>query len=91
MGDYIKDPESYLWKQIMITKNASHHVLKNPSGGWSVKKGGATRASYTYKTLTEAISSAKNITKKQGTRLIIHHNDGRIRKTHDYMDNFNES
>jgi len=25
----------------------THHVVPNPSGGWSVKKGGASRASKT--------------------------------------------
>ena len=63
----------------MIAKK-SHHVVKNPSGGWSVKKRGASRASATFKTQKSAISSAKTIVKNQGTRLVIHGKDGRIKK-----------
>ncbi len=63
----------------MIAKK-SHHVVKNPSGGWSVKKGGASRASTTFRTQKDAINSAKTIVKNQGTRLIVHGNDGRIKK-----------
>lgn len=63
----------------MIAKK-SHHVVKNPSGGWSVKKEGAYRASVTLKTQKDAINSAKTIVKNQGTRLVIHGNDGRIKK-----------
>jgi uncharacterized protein YdaT len=63
----------------MIAKK-SHHVVKNPFGGWSVKKEGASRASATYKTQKSAISSGKTIAKNQGTRLVVHGNDGRIKK-----------
>jgi len=63
----------------MSTKK-SHHVVKNPSGGWSVKKSGASRASGRFKTQKEAISSAKTISKSQGTRVIVHGKDGRIKK-----------
>ncbi len=64
----------------MAIKNKSHHVVKNPSGGWSVKKSGATRASGTFKTQKKAVSSAKKIVKNQGSRLVIHGSDGRIKK-----------
>ena len=58
----------------------SHHVVKNPSGGWSVKKGGASRASGIFTTQKDAISSAKSISKNQGTRVVIHGKDGKIKK-----------
>ena len=61
-----------------MSKN--HHVVKNPSGGWSVKKSGSTRASGNYSTQTDAISSAKIISKNQGTQVVVHGKDGRIRK-----------
>ena len=63
----------------MAPKKA-HHVVKNPSGGWSVKKGGASRASGTYATQKDAITSAKTISENQGTRVVIHGQDGRIKK-----------
>ena len=64
----------------MPTKNNSHHVVKNPSGGWSVKKSGSSRASGTFSTQKAAVSSAKTIVKNQGTRLVIHDRNGRIKK-----------
>ena len=63
----------------MIAKK-SHHVVKNPSGGWSVKKRGASRASAIFRTQKDAIKSAKTITHNQGTRLVVHSKDGRIQK-----------
>ncbi|MFT7405795.1 DUF2188 domain-containing protein [Zhongshania sp.] len=63
----------------MATKK-THHVVKNPSGGWSVKKGGASKASGTYKTQKDAVSSADTISKNQGTRVVVHGKDGRIKK-----------
>lgn len=56
------------------------HVVKNPSGGWSVKKDGATRASGTYNTQQEAIDSARQLSQKQGSRVVVHGRDGRIKK-----------
>ena len=58
----------------------SHHVVKNPSGGWSVKKSGASRASSTFDTQKDAVSSAKKISQNQGTKVVVHGRDGRIRK-----------
>lgn len=63
----------------MATKK-THHVVKNPSGGWSVKKGGATKASGTFNTQKDAVSSANKISKNQGTRVVVHGKDGRIKK-----------
>ena len=63
----------------MATKK-THHVVKNPTGGWSVKKSGASRASGTYKTQNDAVSSAKKISQNQGTRVVVHGKDGRIKK-----------
>jgi len=64
----------------MTVKKKSHHVVKNPSGGWSVKKSGASRASGTFSTQKDAVASAKSITKNQGSRLVVHGRDGRIKK-----------
>lgn len=53
------------------------HVL--PSGGkWSVMTSGASRASRTFATRSEAIRAARAKAKKQGTELYIHELDGRI-------------
>ncbi|MGN8197910.1 DUF2188 domain-containing protein [Salinisphaera sp. RV14] len=57
-----------------------HHVLRNPSGGWSVKKEGSARASGKFATQKEAIEAAKAISQKQGTRVVVHDRNGRITK-----------
>ena len=64
-----------------MAKSRTHHIVRNPDGGWSVKKGGAFKASGTYKTQGEAISYGRRISKNQSTELIIHGRDGRIRDT----------
>lgn len=63
-----------------MANNKTHHVVKNPGGGWSVKKSGASRASGTFKTQDAAKISAKKISKNQGTRVVVHGKDGRIKK-----------
>lgn len=63
-----------------MAEKKTHHVVKNPTGGWSVKKGGATKASGTFKTQQEAIKSAEKISKNQGSRVVVHGRDGRIKK-----------
>jgi len=56
----------------------SHHVVPAPQGGWNVKKGGATRASKHFDRKQDAIGSAREISRKQGTELVIHNKDGTI-------------
>ena len=63
-----------------MAKSKAHHVVKNPSGGWSVKKSGSARASGTFKTQKDAVSSAKIISANQGTKVVVHGRDGRIKK-----------
>lgn len=56
----------------------THHVVPNADGGWNVKRGGADRASSHHSTKQEAIDSARNVSRNQGTELRIHNKDGRI-------------
>ena len=59
--------------------NKSHHVVPGGSkGGWDVKKGGADRASSHHDTKQEAIKAARDISRNQGTEIVIHNKDGRI-------------
>ena len=64
----------------------TQHVIRS-SDGWSVMRGGAKRASRTFKTQKEAISYAKKISKKQGAALYIHRSDGMIREKNLYGSN----
>ncbi len=58
----------------------SRHIVRNPGGGWDVKKPGASRASSHHATQTEAEERAKQILSRDGGgEARIHGRDGRIR------------
>ena len=65
-----------------MSKRGQHVVPRK--GGWAVQKAGASRASRTASTQSEAIKIGKEIAKKQGTELYIHGKDGRIRERNTY-------
>lgn len=56
----------------------THHVVPNPEGGWSVKKGGSEKASKNFETKDPAIDYARKISRNQNSELIIHKKDGSI-------------
>jgi uncharacterized protein YdaT len=62
----------------------THHVVPNPNGGWSVKKGGATRASKVFDTQVDAVKYAKVQAKKAHSELYVHRKDGTIRERDSY-------
>ena len=56
------------------------HVVKNPRGGWDVKKPGADRSSAHEKTQSDAERRAKEIVGNAGGgEVVIHRPDGTIR------------
>lgn len=59
----------------------SHHVIPNPSGGWDVKRGGASRASGHFDTKREAVDQGRQISRNQGTELRVHNKDGKISRS----------
>jgi hypothetical protein len=61
-----------------MTKRNQHVVPRND--GWAVKGAGAERATVVVNTQQEAIDRARNIARNQGTELLIHGRDGRIRE-----------
>ncbi len=63
-----------------MSKKGTHHVVKSPDGGWDVKKGGSSRKSGNFETKLEAENWARQVSKNQGTELIIHGKDGRIQR-----------
>lgn len=65
-----------------MSKNTQHVVRS--SDGWSVKKGGAKRASKTFGTQREAIAYGRQISKNQSAELYIHRNDGMVREKNSY-------
>lgn len=59
------------------------HVV--PSGEkWSVRRTGASRASGTFATQSEAVERARDAARRQGTELYIHGRDGRIHERSSY-------
>lgn len=61
----------------------TQHIVRTPDG-WSVKKGGAKKASKTFSTQKDAISYGRDLSKKQGAELYIHRSDGMIREKNSY-------
>lgn len=57
----------------------NQHVTTHPNGGWQVKGEGNTRATARTATQKDAISIARGIARNQGSELVIHRPEGRIR------------
>ena len=62
----------------------TQHVVRNPSGGWAVKKGGSSKATKVYKTQGEAIKHGREIAKNQSAEFYVHGKDGKIREKDSY-------
>ncbi|MBA4192686.1 MAG: hypothetical protein C0467_32365 [Planctomycetaceae bacterium] len=56
----------------------NQHVVPH-SDGWAVRPAGGSRASSVHDTQRKAIDRAREISRNQGTELLIHGRDGRIR------------
>lgn len=61
-----------------MAKQDTHHVVPNQDGGWDVKRGGGQKASHHTDTKAEAEKIAREISRNQGTELVIHGKDGKI-------------
>lgn len=59
-------------------KPPQHHVVPNPNGGWDIKRDGAERASGHHELKKDAVSAAREISRNQGTELVIHNKDMKI-------------
>lgn len=58
----------------------ARHVVPNPTGGWDVRKPGASRASSHHDTQAQAEARAKEILRSTGGgEAVIHGRNGRIR------------
>jgi hypothetical protein len=65
----------------MARKN--QHVV--PSGsGWAIKSAGCKRATKAFSTQKDAIAAARVIARRQGSELLIHGRDGKIREKNTY-------
>lgn len=61
----------------MARKN--QHVVPY-AGGWAVRGAGSRRTTGVFETQQEAISRAREISRNQGSELLIHGRNGQIRK-----------
>lgn len=61
-----------------------HHVVPKLSGGWAIKRDGATKAIKVFSTKGDAVEFARKISREQGAEIVIHGRDGRIMSSHTY-------
>lgn len=56
----------------------NQHVTPHPDGGWQVKGEGNQKATVKTDTKKEAMDVGREISKNQGSELVIHGKDGKI-------------
>lgn len=65
----------------MTKKN--QHVVPSDSG-WAIKSSGSKKATKVFSTQKDAIEAARGIARRQGSELLIHGRDGKIREKNTY-------
>jgi hypothetical protein len=60
------------------------HVGPALYGGWTVFRSGARRATRNFKTQKEAVALGRAIAKKNKATLVVHDEDGSVRKVTEY-------
>ena len=60
------------------------HVVPAPSGGWSVMKTGAERASKNFDQKTAAVDYGRWVSRAERSELVIHKKDGTIQQKDSY-------
>ena len=63
------------------TTSNTRHVVPNPGGGWDNKRGGAGRAATHHDTKQQAVDTARDMSRREGSELKIHNRDGKIRQS----------
>ncbi|ENU21403.1 hypothetical protein F994_00110 [Acinetobacter bohemicus ANC 3994] len=66
-------------KKTSSSKGNTRHVVPH-SDGWANKKGGAERASSVYSTKREAEAAAREQSKREGSELVVHGQNGQIQR-----------
>lgn len=60
------------------------HVVKNPEGGWDVKRPHSEKSSIHADTKAEAVDRAREICINQRAECVIHGKDGKIQNSNSY-------
>ena len=70
--------DSY-YKSINMKSKATH-VVPDPQGGWKIEEAGAKHSSSEahFNTKKEAVSKAREISREEGSELVIHGRTGKI-------------
>ena len=55
-----------------------HHVVPKSSGGWAIKRDGLAKTIKVFANKTDAVKFASEISRKQGSNLVIHGRDGKV-------------
>lgn len=55
-----------------------HHVVPDPKGGWNVRRSNSKKPSSHFDNKKDAVDSGREISRNQGTELVIHRRDGKI-------------
>lgn len=66
-----------------MTKKKNQHVVRRENG-WAVRGEGNSRDTAHTNTQQEAIERAKQIAQREGSEVIIHGRDGKIRERNSY-------
>lgn len=66
-----------------MSKGRNQHVVPH-SNGWAVKGAGSGRATKVVETQREATGIARGIAQNQGSEMLIHGENGRIRERNSY-------
>jgi hypothetical protein len=64
-----------------MPRKTVHIVPNKMTDGWSVKKGGAERASANTETKTEAVKLGRVISQRTESELVIHGKNGKIQRS----------
>ena len=64
--------------------NKNQHVTPHKDGGWQVKGAGNSRATARTETQSQAIKIARDIAINNGSEVVIHGENGRIREKNSY-------
>ena len=62
----------------------TQHVVPNSEGTWSVKKGGAVKATKSFTNKAEAEEYGRRVAINQKAELVIHKKDGTIQNANSY-------
>jgi hypothetical protein len=55
-----------------------YHVVPKSSGGWAIKRDGIAKTIKVFAKKTDAVKFAREISRKQGSNLVIHGRDGKV-------------